>query len=146
MAEATLSGMKRCPELQNLSREHHTALKLAVHMKRAVASNDESEIDAACEQARAIFNKELLPHFREEELRLLPSMEAAGASAVVARTLIEHRALQRLVREMEIPDPDTLLRFAELMAEHVRFEEQQLFPAAEELLGRTTLARILHHS
>lgn len=144
--EATLQGMKRCPELQNLSREHHTALKLAVHMKRAVASNDEGEIDAACVHACTIFNKELLPHFREEEQRLLPSMEAAGASAAVARTLIEHRALQRLVREMEIPDPDTLLRFAELMAEHVRFEEQQLFPAAEELLGRTTLARILHHS
>lgn len=135
--------MKRCPELQELSREHHTALRLALHMKRAVAGGDEAEIDAACAQVREVYRTELLPHFREEENCLLPLLESAGASAVVARTLIEHRALQRLVREMEIPDPDLLSRFAELMTEHVRFEEQQLFPAAEELLGRETLARVL---
>lgn len=135
--------MKRCPELQDLSREHHSALKLSLHMKRAVASGDEAAIDAACTGAREIFDKELLPHFREEELYLLSALETAGGGAVVARTLIEHRALQRLVRDMEIPDPDVLLRFAELLAEHVRFEEQQLFPAAEALLGRQTLARLL---
>ena len=87
-----------------------------------------------------------MPHFREEESCLLPALEAAGGSAVVARTLIEHRALQRLVRDMEIPDPDVLQRFAELITEHVRFEEQQLFPAAEDLLGREKLARLLQHS
>lgn len=138
--------MKRCPELQDLSREHHTALKLALHMKRAVASADDAQIEAACAHAREVFQKDLLPHFREEEQCLLPSLEAAGGSAVVARTLIEHRALQRLVREMEIPDPDVLLRFAELMTEHVRFEERELFDAAEDLLGNEVLARVLSQS
>jgi len=135
--------MKRCPELQDLSREHHTALKLAVHLKRAVASGDEALIDEGCERTRLLFDSELLPHFREEERRLLPALESAGGSAVVARTLIEHRALQRLVREMDIPDPDILQRFAELIAEHVRFEENELFPAAEDLLGRERLAQLL---
>lgn len=134
--------MKRCPELQNLSREHHLALKLALDLKRAVAGGNDAAIDAACNRVRAIFDGELLPHFREEERRLLPALEAAGGSAVVARTLIEHRALQRLVRELEIPDPEVLLRFAELIGEHVRFEESELFPAAEELLGRERLARL----
>jgi hemerythrin-like domain-containing protein len=138
--------MKRCPELQDLSREHHTALKLALHLKRAVASGDEALIEEGCTHTAEIFDRELMPHFREEEQCLLPALEAAGGSAVVARTLIEHRALQRLVRDMEIPDPDVLQRFAELIAEHVRFEEQQLFPAAEDLLGREKLARLLQHS
>ncbi len=138
--------MKRCPELQDLSREHHTALKLALHLKRAVASGDEAQVEAACAHVRTVFDKELLPHFREEEQCLLPCLESAGGSAVVARTLIEHRTLQRLVRELEIPDPEILLRFAELMAEHVRFEERELFAAAENLLGRETLARVLRHS
>lgn len=138
--------MKRCPELQDLSREHHTALRLSLHLKRAVAGGDEAAIDAGCAHTREIFDSELMPHFREEEQCLLPALEAAGGSAVVARTLIEHRALQRLVREMEIPDPEVLQRFAELLAEHVRFEEHDLFPAAEELLGRETLSRLLRHS
>lgn len=138
--------MKRCPELQDLSREHHTALKLALHLKRAVADGNDAAIDAACNQVREVFDSELLPHFREEEQCLLPALEAAGGSAVVARTLIEHRALQRLVRELEIPDPEVLLRFAELIGEHVRFEERELFPAAEELLGREKLARVLRRA
>jgi hemerythrin-like domain-containing protein len=63
----------------------------------------------------------------------------------VARTLIEHRALQRLVRELEIPDGEILLRFADLLTAHVRFEERELFENAERLLGREILARVLRH-
>lgn len=120
-------------------------MKLAVHLKRAVTSGDAVQIDAACTQARELFAAELLPHFREEEQSLLPSLEAAGAGSAVARTLVEHRALERLVRQLEIPDTEPLLRFAELLAAHVRFEERELFEEAEALLGRTTLARLLRH-
>lgn len=135
--------MKRCPELQELSREHHTALRLALHWRRAADSGDEPQIDAACSHLRQTFHAELLPHFREEEHALLPRMEAAGASALAARTLIEHRAMQRLARELELPDGDVLRRFADLLTEHVRFEERELFPAAENLLGREVLAHVL---
>ncbi|MFC5302546.1 hemerythrin domain-containing protein [Azospira restricta] len=137
--------MKRCPELQDLSREHHTALALVVRLKRAAASGDEAQVEAACRRTCEVFAGELLPHFHVEERDLLPALEAAGASAVVARTLLEHRALQRLVRELELPDPDVLLRFAELMSAHVRFEERELFEVAEDLLGREALARLLGH-
>jgi hemerythrin-like domain-containing protein len=135
--------MKRCPELQDLSREHHTALRLALSFRRAADSGDEVQIDAACNRARECFFAELLPHFREEEKCLLPRLEAVGASALVARTLIEHRALQRLVRELELPDGEMLRRFADLLSDHVRFEERELFDAAEALLGREVLAVLL---
>lgn len=135
--------MKRCPELQDLSREHHTALRLALHLRRAAASGDEVQIDEACSHARELFQQELLPHFRVEERCLLPRLEAAGGSAHVARTLIEHRAMQRLVRDLEVPDGETLERFADLLTAHVRFEERELFEAAETLLGRDVLARVL---
>ena len=137
--------MKRCPELQNLSREHHTALRLALQWRRAAESGDDQAIVEASAHAREAFDAELLPHFREEEIYLLPRLEAVGASAVVARTLIEHRAMQRLVRELEIPDGEVLLRFADLLTAHVRFEERDLFEDAERLLGREILARVLRH-
>lgn len=135
--------MKRCPELQNLSREHHTALRLALQWRRAAESGIEESIVAASQHACSVFVAELLPHFREEEIYLLPRLEAAGATAAVARTLIEHRAMQRLVRELEIPDGEVLLRLADLLTAHVRFEERELFEDAERLLGREVLARAL---
>ncbi len=135
--------MKRCPELQNLSREHHTALRLALQWRRAAESGIEESIVAASQHACSVFVAELLPHFREEEIYLLPRLEACGATAVVARTLIEHRAMQRLVRELEIPDGEVLLRLADLLTAHVRFEERELFEDAERLLGREVLARAL---
>jgi len=134
--------MKRCPALQDLSREHHTALRLALHWRRTAESGDHAAIEAACEDVRAVYDTELAPHFREEELCLLPRLEAAGAGAVVARTLIEHRTLQRLQRALEIPDGETLLRFATLLSDHVRFEERELFATAEALLGEETLAAL----
>lgn len=132
--------MKRSPALQDLSREHHTALRLALHWRRTAESGEHARIEAACESLRTIFDDELLPHFREEEQWLLPRLEAAGAGAVVARTLIEHRTMQRLVRALEIPDGETLLRFARLLSDHVRFEERELFEIAEKLLGESGLA------
>ena len=51
--------------------------------------------------------------------------------------------MQRLVRELEIPDADVLLRYADLLTAHVRFEERELFDLAETLLGRSVLARAL---
>lgn len=135
--------MKRCPELQDLSREHHTALRLALHWRRAAESGDEIRIDTACNEAREAFEAELLPHFREEEMYLLPRLESLGGSALVARTLIEHRAMHRLVRDLEIPDGEILLRFADLLTAHIRFEERELFDTAETLIGREALARIM---
>lgn len=136
--------MKRCPELQPLSREHHTALRLALDFRRVAETGGEAALFDACQRARETFDDALMPHFRIEEQLLLPRLEAAGASAAVARTLIEHRAIQRLIRELEIPDADTLARYADLLTAHVRFEERELFELAETLLGRDTLARILH--
>ncbi|MCP5269340.1 MAG: hemerythrin domain-containing protein [Zoogloeaceae bacterium] len=135
--------MKRCPALLDLSREHHGALSLAVRLRRAAESGDEAAIEAACLRAQQVFLQELLPHFKEEEQCLLPLLEAVGANAVVARTLIEHRAMQRLIRELDLPDAEVLLRFADLLTAHVRFEERELFERAEALVGEEKLATAL---
>ena len=137
--------MERCPELQKLSREHHTALKLALHLRRAAEAGDAEAVEAACVAARHCFDEELLPHFREE-VYLLPQLQAAGGDAVVARTLVEHRAMARMARELEIPDGELLHRFAELLTTHVRFEERELFVVAEKLLGADALARLARRS
>lgn len=135
--------MKRCTELQPLSREHHTALRLALQWRRVATGQGAGDLDAACQAVQLAYEAELKPHFAIEEAALLPLLDEAGAHVLVARTLIEHRALQRLARGLDMPDPEVLRRFADLLTEHVRFEENELFPAAERLVGEERLAAAL---
>lgn len=122
--------MKRLDCLGDLSREHHTALSLALRARRAAAGGD-NEVAAMAAKVRERFAAELEPHFREEERWLLPALAEMGQQALVERTLADHAELARLVEELAVPSAETLQAFADGLTAHVRFEERELFPAAE---------------
>ena len=122
--------MKRHAALQALSREHHTALVLALACTRA-ASGDGATRLAACERAARQFEAELEPHFRQEEAALLPLLQEAGEQELVRRTLDDHAVLRTLAKSLGEQDTASLAEFARQLSGHVRFEEQTLFPAAE---------------
>ena len=58
----------------------------------------------------------------------------AGEDALVAQVEYDHRALRDLCAQLQHPDAATLLRFAECLTAHVRFEERELFGVVERLL------------
>ncbi len=124
--------MKRAAALVGLSREHHTALSLAQRARRAAAEGGAAAAAMAA-TASSCFQTELKPHFDEEEAWLLPALERAGEAALVARTLADHAGLTALAGRLLAPgaEPGTLRAFADSLIEHVRFEERELFPAAE---------------
>ena len=126
--------MKRHEWLQDLSREHHLALRLALAAKRAVAAGDPAQIRAAATLCADAYGSDLEPHFSREESDLLPLLAQAGAGTLVTRTLDEHEEMRRLASRLNEADPATLERFGELLGAHVRFEERELFPAADALL------------
>ncbi len=133
--------MKRDPRLRALSLDHHHALRLAHRLISRCRDGDRAA--ELWPVARAAYSDELLPHFRLEEELLLPGLEAAGATGLVERTRQEHAELGRLLEAVdEEARQATLLRFAELLAEHVRFEERVLFPAAESKLSGEALDRV----
>jgi hemerythrin-like domain-containing protein len=123
--------MKRHERLQDLSREHHAALRLALHARRAASSGDHALIDAAAAAVIAAFHTELNPHFVVEEQTLLPLLTQPGEGEVVARIEREHAELRRLSARLQEPDAVTLAAFGELLNAHVRFEERELFPLLE---------------
>ncbi len=123
--------MKRHPALQDLSREHYDALKLARDGKAAALSGDAAAAAACGAHVARVFENEMEPHFREEESELLPFLAAAGENELVWRTLAEHAELRTLAAALRQPDAATLLRFSELLTAHVRFEERTLFEAAQ---------------
>lgn len=126
--------MKRHPQLQDISREHHGALKLARAARLVAESRDASQIATLAQRVVRLFAEELEPHFRIEEQGILRQMAAAGELALVQRTLDEHAEMRRLAALLVVPDAATLLRFADLLAAHVRFEERELFEVTQAVL------------
>jgi hemerythrin-like domain-containing protein len=130
--------MQRDPRLRNLSSDHHRALVLA---RRALDAPALEPADPALiRQVRQAFADELAPHFHVEEEALLPALAAVGEAALVERTLADHRILRDLVARIE--QPGALTEFADRLKAHVRFEERELFPAAERRLDAATLEAV----
>ncbi len=126
--------MKRHAALLQLSREHHVALKLARQARFACDAGLDAAIIQAAGAIRGSFPKELEAHFQVEEENLLPAMAAVGENVLVRRVRAEHDELRDLNRRLADPDGETLGRFAALLNDHVRFEERELFEAAQRLL------------
>jgi hemerythrin-like domain-containing protein len=130
--------VKRHPSLQPLSDDHHGALVLARHTRRAAErAHDPSALVETWQELRRRFARELEPHFRVEEDALFPQLEAAGEGARVERARADHARLRALARGE--PAPEAALEFAALLHAHVRFEERELFPRAEALLPAAVL-------
>ena len=123
------SLMKRDRRLHGLSSDHHGALVLA----RTIRDTPGAERPGLLPTVRARFDQELLPHFRAEEELLLPALRDAGHHELVARTLSDHRDLAHYLHAAE-DEPEALRTFADLLTQHVRFEEEELFPTCELVL------------
>lgn len=123
--------MKRSPALLKLSREHHTALSLALRIEKA---SDTAAQDILLATLPGLFRGELEPHFQAEEKALLPQLAQAGETALVDRTLEEHRQIRDLVGQMAAGDRASLTAFGTLLRAHVRFEERELFVTAQRVL------------
>ncbi|THF67021.1 hemerythrin HHE cation-binding protein [Pseudothauera nasutitermitis] len=114
--------MKRDRRLVHLSREHHAALRLGRYLLKGGASA------ALCEQADA-----LAAHFTEEERTLLPLLEANGQHTLARRLTGEHAMLAGLFAHAKQGRGEA--EAGQALIDHVRFEERELFPAVERLLG-----------
>jgi iron-sulfur cluster repair protein YtfE (RIC family) len=92
------------------------------------------------------FFTETVEHFRREEEILFPLyVRHAGSTPVLERILREHMQLHGLVRALRaqaaagnIP-PDALKTLGQLLHDHVRVEERQLFEEIERIVPQAEL-------
>jgi quercetin dioxygenase-like cupin family protein len=125
--------MKRDPALVPLSHDHHHALVAARRLRAAADSPDAA---AAAEAFARFFAEESVRHFRDEEERVFPLVaESVEAGPLVIRALVEHQRLHSLAGRVRDGDPARMRALADLLEAHVRFEERELFPLLERLLG-----------
>jgi hypothetical protein len=116
--------------LRGLSSEHHQALVLARRIAQAgrSAGADARLVDEVLGSMR----DQLEPHFAVEERSLLPALAAVGETALVERTLADHRHLRELAAHLAAPG--ALPAFGRQLAAHVRFEERELFEVCQQRL------------
>jgi quercetin dioxygenase-like cupin family protein len=139
--------MKRARSLVPLSHDHHHALVEARRLRRA-ADAEEAERRAAVAAFLRFFAAETVGHFRQEEEVLFPTLATAGdeAGALLVQALLDHQRIHALTAELERgqitgkADAAVMQQLAELVEQHVRLEERQLFPLIEALVDERTLA------
>jgi hemerythrin-like domain-containing protein len=140
--------VKRHPTLTPLSRDHHRELLQARRMRRA-ADRDAASRLAAADAFIASFFSETVAHFRREEEELFPLyVRHVGSTPLLERILREHMQLHGLVRalrsEVAASDvaPETLRELGDLLHDHVRIEERELFEEIQRVVPAAELARL----
>lgn len=144
--------MKRHPSLHPLSQHHHFALIQALEMRRAAEAPAEKRVAAVTRQAAKFvrfWHKTGRAHFREEEEVLLPAYARhtrIDNEAQIVRMLGDHAELRAAVLEFEerlaAKDPieaEELAYVGKLLHDHVRLEENEIFPCIEKVLGERQL-------
>jgi hemerythrin-like domain-containing protein len=126
--------MKRSAALSPLSRDHHHGLFAALKLTRA----DDGDAGAAAAAFLEFWRAEGRRHFQIEEDLLLPGFARHGAAdhPAVVRALVEHVDLRRRAQDVERGDAplDALHELGRRLSEHIRGEENVLFPLVEETL------------
>ena len=144
--------MKRHPSLHPLSQHHHFALIQALEMRRASEAAAEKRAAAATRQAEKFvrfWHKTGKVHFREEEEVLLPAYARYARldqDPGVMKLLADHAEIRAAVVDLErrlaAKSPiaaEEIGRLGKLLHDHVRLEENEIFPRIEKKLGEERL-------
>lgn len=139
--------MRRTRQLKPLSSEHHQALLVAFQLKKGLAGHAESagapkDLPGLLALARRFEEQVFRTHTRAEEDVLGKFLVEADMRRLEA----EHAEMTRLVEAARTARPTDLRAalnaFADLLERHIRWEERELFPYAEDHVDEATLADI----
>ena len=134
-----IKPLKRSKELAPLSREHHDGLLFAWKIKQGLANG--TLIETLCNYTRWFWSNHIKPHFKEEEKVLVKFLPEDNA--LVKQMFREHAQIRDLIILLDKePDSSSLQLLSEFVNNHIRFEERQLFPYAEQTLTPEQLNEI----
>ncbi|MGQ0739308.1 MAG: hemerythrin domain-containing protein [Bacteroidota bacterium] len=133
-----IKPIKRSVELQPLSREHHDGLLYVWKIRQGL--NNNTDIEKLREYTGWYWKNHIRPHFFQEEKVLATRMPD---NPLVQRMKKDHDYIRELIiaidKDLHRQD---LIRLADLIEQHIRFEERELFGYMEEHLAPEELAAI----
>ena len=114
------------------------------------ADGDVQELVGQAQGFLDFFHEQTLDHFREEEEVVFPlAVEDERAAALLGRALIEHLKIHALASRLSAQvsegsvTAETAIALAAALDAHIRFEEGELFPLIEEVVGDEQLSSLL---
>lgn len=137
--------MKRYEELAPLSREHNRALLLARNARRAVGTGDLRRIREAWEALGSAFRDEMRAHFATEERLVLTLLTELGKHSLAERLRREHWAMARNIVNPALWTRERLAALADVLHDHVRLEEREVFPLVQRHASPALLAALALH-
>ena len=137
---------RRHDTLIPLTHDHHHTLAQARRLQDAAKNEDKTERrNVANDFVNFYFGRAMRHFHEEEELFFAPVVDHPDTRDLVIHAVSDHlrshamvRTLKRQISDGEA-DPELLVRIAALLKEHVRFEEQDLFPLIERLIPEEDL-------
>jgi hemerythrin-like domain-containing protein len=134
-----IKPIKRSEQLAPLSREHHDGLLFAWKIKQGLANNTPLEVMQT--YTLWYWRHHIKPHFYQEEKILMPYMPVGHPMA--GRLKEEHDHIRELVIELDYQaDRRNLQLLCDLINQHIRFEERELFVYLEQILAKDQLDKI----
>jgi len=143
--------MKRHHGLHALSPHHHFALIQSLFIRRArqqPAARRATAVQRVAEKFLRFWIQNRRQHFREEEEILLPAYARhvpIETDADVMRMLAEHAAIRSRIEhlqellEAKEPVEAALVELGRILTDHVRLEENRIFPKMEKTLSAAEL-------
>lgn len=140
--------MKRHPSLHGLSSDHHIGLVQARHLRQLASPKSASgKVEQTLQDFLVHWQNSIRQHFRAEEEVLLPHLARylSEEDPLILRTLKDHLRLRRLIGELTkaleaSPPPLSLAQqIGQELDRHIRFEEEELFNKAQEVIPEEEL-------
>ena len=140
-----------------LSQHHHFALIEALQIRRAKelpAAKRSTALRKVAEEFVCFWKKTGRQHFREEEEILLPAYARhtnIGEDRDVMRMLADHAEIRALIGEIEAaleagaPPDQKVVALGRRLSEHVRLEEDKVFPRIEKTLSEAEMRALGKH-
>ncbi len=129
--------IKRHKALQPLSRQHHFGLLFSWKIRKGLSKN--IAVERLQEYTKWFYQKEIKPHFNDEEKYLFPILDEDNE--LIVRALKEHGRLKSLFNYEENP-LKSLTQLEEELVAHIRFEERVLFNEIQKVATEAQLQKI----
>ena len=132
--------IKRNENIVKLSRDHHASLLFCWKLRQGVKHH--IDVDRMIKYIKYFWSQHFAPHFGEEEQFLF----AALKDDKVLKAMDDHKKIKESIdalHDVRLHGADKkLLLLADLVDEHVRYEERILFPHLESALSDEELMQI----
>lgn len=132
--------IKRNDHIVKLSRDHHASLLFCWKLRQGIKRH--ASIQQMVKYVQYFLNHHLTPHFKEEEEILFAPLK----DKKVTKAINDHIKIKKSVDEIIFSGSENqinqLSALADMVDEHVRYEERILFPHLEKELTEEQLENI----